>query len=269
MLRAVVPGTALVIFLICTTSFAIALALGGGAALDHGRAGDLPGVPLRLRPRARGVAGCDPAGARRARGAGGGAAGAAVRTWAPGSTAPSRDGIRAAGVPRRTRPPSARPACSSSPPLALLLARGAPALGGLPASVWWGGVAGRWPSPWGAALATAALALPMALAVAAGRRWVEVVGSLAVAALAPRPWRGALPAAPAGGRPGRAGAAGHGRGSTSCWPCPSRCAPSSRRRATWWRITGACRPRWAFAASPGRGGSACRGCAARWATRWG
>ncbi len=50
MLRQVLPGAFVVIFLICTTSFAVALTLGGGPRSDDGRAGDLPGLPVRFRP---------------------------------------------------------------------------------------------------------------------------------------------------------------------------------------------------------------------------
>ena len=180
MLRAVVPGVALVIFLICTTSFAIALALGGGPRsttvelaiyqafrfdFDLGRAATLGGLQLALGAVAA-VA------ALRLTLPGGMGAGldVAVRRWDSGGWLRWQD---AAAIAL---------ACAFLvTPMAAVLGRGVGALPDLPAPVWSAALRSLAIAV-GAALATAALAVPMALAVAAGRRWVEVAGVLAVAA---------------------------------------------------------------------------------------
>lgn len=180
MLRAVVPGVLLVIFLICTTSFAVALALGGGPRsttvelaiyqafrfdFDLGRAASLGALQLAIGAVAAVAA------ARLALPAGMGAGlDRAVPRWDSGGWLRVQD---AAVVLL---------ACAFLlTPLGVLALRGVAHLPDLPASVW----TAAWRSlvvAVSAAVVTLALALPMALAVAAGRRWVEVAGSLAVAA---------------------------------------------------------------------------------------
>ena len=180
MLRAVAPGLALVIFLICTTSFAVALALGGGPrsttvelaiyqafrfdfALD--RAASLAALQLGLGAAAALLA------ARLALPSGlGTGLDRAVPRWDSGGWLVLQDALAVGAA-----------ALFLLTPLAVLAARGLPWIADLPASVWW--AAGRsLLIAVTAALATMALALPMALAAAAGRGWVEVAGTLAVAA---------------------------------------------------------------------------------------
>ena len=66
-------------------------------------------------------------------------------------------------------------------PMAAVLGEGALFVADLPAAVWWAALRSAVIAVT-AALATTAVALPMAMAVARGRGWVEVVGTLAVTA---------------------------------------------------------------------------------------
>ncbi|WP_109563090.1 thiamine/thiamine pyrophosphate ABC transporter permease ThiP [Jannaschia seohaensis] len=180
MLRATVPGVALVIFLICTTSFAVALALGGGPRattvelaiyqafrfdFDLGRAAALGGVQLAL---------------------GGLAAFAALRLTLPSGFGAGQDRV----VPRwDSSGPLLRGqdggvialACAFLLlPMVLVLAEGALHLTNLPAAVWTA-AARSLAIALGAALLTVGLALAMAVA-ALRAPWVEAAGTLAVAA---------------------------------------------------------------------------------------
>ncbi len=182
MLRAVLPGAGLVIFLICTTSFAVALALGGGPRattielaiyqafrfdFDLGRAAMLALLQLAVTCAAGLVAlratVPEAAGAGRDR---------PVRRWDGGAPWGDAAWIGAAALFLLL-------------PLAALAARGAGAVPGLPAAVW--AAAGR---SVGVALVSALLcvALGMAIAVAAARlgggraRGVELMGMLGLAA---------------------------------------------------------------------------------------
>ena len=180
MLRAVAPGVALVIFLICTTSFAVALALGGGPRsttvelaiyqafrfdFDLGRAASLAALQLALGAVAAVLA----LGAALPSGLGTGLD-RTVPRWDSGGWLRAQDAL-AIGA-----------GCAFLlTPLALLALRGAPHVASLPASVW-AAAARSLAVAFAATAATVAVALPMALAVAAGRRWIEVAGTLAVAA---------------------------------------------------------------------------------------
>jgi thiamine transport system permease protein len=184
MLRATVPGVALVIFLICTTSFAVALALGGGPRsttvelaiyqafrfeFDLGRAALLGALQLAL---------------------GAAAALAALRLSLPAGLGAGLDrpSLRwdSGGLALRVQDAAAIVlACAFLiGPMALVLASGALHLAELPASVW--AAAGRSLAiALAAALLTCALALAMAIA-ALRAPWVELAGTLAVAASPPR-----------------------------------------------------------------------------------
>ncbi|MCB1363399.1 MAG: thiamine/thiamine pyrophosphate ABC transporter permease ThiP [Rhodobacteraceae bacterium] len=182
MLMRVAPGALAVVFAICLTSFAVALTLGGGPRattielaiyqafrfdFDLGRAALLSCIQIALT----GLAALAALRAARTEGAGGGLD-RALRRWdAQGRAAKLLD----AGV-------IALAAVFLILPLAAIVSAGAPALVALPASVWRaalfsGGVA---------VVSTClllALALPMAAAVAAGRRaGVELAGLLGLAA---------------------------------------------------------------------------------------
>ncbi|AMY71464.1 thiamine/thiamine pyrophosphate ABC transporter permease ThiP [Frigidibacter mobilis] len=181
MLRAVLPGAWVAVFVVCLTSFAVALTLGGGPAattvelaiyqafrfdFDLSRAALLAGVQFALCLGAAGLAG------RVARPAGFGAGlDRAAERW------DARSGwLRAqdAGV-------IALVSAFLLLPLALVLLRGVPQLGGLPASVW--AAAGRSVA---VALASTALclmlALPLAIAATGrGGRWIEAAGMLGLA----------------------------------------------------------------------------------------
>ena len=180
MLRAVVPGVALVIFLICTTSFAVALALGGGPRsttvelaiyqafrfdFDLGRAAMLGGIQLALGAAAAVLA------AKLALPAGMGAGlDRAVRRWDSDGWLRGQDALCIIA------------ACAFLlTPMGTVLARGVPFVADLPAAVWWAALRSAVIAV-AAAVLTSALALAMALAVARGRAWVEVIGTLAVAA---------------------------------------------------------------------------------------
>ncbi|TFL19437.1 thiamine/thiamine pyrophosphate ABC transporter permease ThiP [Jannaschia formosa] len=180
MLRATVPGVALVIFLICTTSFAVALALGGGPRattvelaiyqafrfdFDLARAATLGGVQLLL---------------------GAVAALAALRLTLPSGFGAGQDRV----VPRwDSQAPALRLqdgvaialACLFLLlPMVLVLTEGAAYVPSLPGSVW-AAAARSLAIALGAAVLTVALALAMAVA-ALRAPWVEVAGTLAIAA---------------------------------------------------------------------------------------
>ncbi len=183
MLRAVVPGIFVVIFLICTTSFAVALALGGGPRsttvelaiyqafrfdFDLSRAALLGAMQMAL---------------------GGAAAFLSLRLALPSGFGAGLD----RAVPRWD---SAGPALRMQDAVAILLActflllpmilvlgDGIRHLIDLPVSVWT--AAGRSLGiALSAALLTTALAMAMAVAtIARGRNgWIEVVGTLSIAA---------------------------------------------------------------------------------------
>ena len=180
MLRATLPGVALVIFLICTTSFAVALALGGGPRattvelaiyqafrfdFDLGRAAMLGAMQLAL---------------------GAVAALLALRVALPAGFGPGQDRTvprwDSAGLALRVQDTAAiLLACAFLlVPMALVLADGARHLDALPVAVW--AAAGR---SLAIALAAAGLtvALALAIAVAAVRHpRAELAGPLAVAA---------------------------------------------------------------------------------------
>ncbi|MBT0957531.1 thiamine/thiamine pyrophosphate ABC transporter permease ThiP [Alphaproteobacteria bacterium KMM 3653] len=182
MLRATAPGAALVIFAICLTSFAVALALGGGPRattvelaiyqafrfdVDLGKAAQLASVQfalagaaallaLRLSQQVTFGAGLD---------------GTVARWDASGRGHRALDAfwlILAAGFLLL--------------PLGAVVLRGLPGLTELPPVVWWS----LWRSLWVALLSTAlvlTLSLPLAV-MATGKRgaWVEVLSTLAIAA---------------------------------------------------------------------------------------
>ncbi|MDP1669062.1 thiamine/thiamine pyrophosphate ABC transporter permease ThiP [Phaeovulum sp.] len=182
MLRATLPGAWLAIFLVCLTSFAVALTLGGGPAattielaiyqafrfdFDLGRAASLGLLQVAL---------CTAALMATARialpqGFGAGLDRAAVLPAHPGRLLKAQDGAAIALA-----------AGFLIVPMAAVLGRGLPALASLPASVWL--AAGR---SLGVALAatvlTLALALPLALAAAKARhRGFEWAGTLPLVA---------------------------------------------------------------------------------------
>ena len=182
MLRAVVPGIFVVIFLICTTSFAVALALGGGPRattvelaiyqafrfdFDLGRAAILGGLQLVL---------------------GSVAALASLSLSLPSGFGAGLDRPVARWDGRGTLPRTLDTAAIGGAclflltPMALILAQGATALPSLPASVW--AAAGRSLCiALLAALTTCAAALAMALAAARPRGgWVEIAGTVPIAA---------------------------------------------------------------------------------------
>ena len=182
MLRAVVPGILLVIFLICTTSFAVALALGGGPRattvelaiyqafrfdFDLSRAALLGALQLAL---------------------GAGAALLAMRLalpWGFGAgldRAVPRWDSAGAGLRAQDAVAIALACAFLLLPMVLVLGEGVIHLTALPASVW--AAAGR---SLAIALAAATLTttLAFAMSLAATRRrggWIELTGTLAVAA---------------------------------------------------------------------------------------
>ena len=180
MLRAVVPGILVVIFLICTTSFAIALALGGGPRsttvelaiyqafrfdFDLGRAAALAGLQLLIGVAAAiaSLALALPAGF-------GGGLDRPLRRWDSGGWRKALD----AGV-------VALALAFLVTPIALILAEGVAALADLPAAVWWAALRSLAIAV-AAAFLTAAIALPLAVAVARGAGWIETVGAATLAA---------------------------------------------------------------------------------------
>ncbi len=182
MLRRTAPGAAMVVFVLCLTSFAVALTLGGGPRattvelaiyqafrfeFDLGRAALLAVIQMALTGAAALAA------VRAMRGGGFGAGlDRTVRRWdAETRGARVLDAAVLGAV-----------AMFLLAPLAAIVARGLP------------GLAEAWPSVWpaalrsaavagGAAAATLALAVPLALRGGAGRGdWAEVAGYLGIAA---------------------------------------------------------------------------------------
>ncbi len=177
-LRQVLPGAFMLIFLITTTSFAVALALGGGPRattvelaiyqafrfdFDLGRAAILALVQLSISVFA--VAAVIFVALPDAMGAG---LGRPIRRW---------DGARCrvldAGV-------IALAVLFLGLPILMIALDGIQALPDLGASVWWAALRSI-----GVALASAGLVILLALAIALaarGRRWVEALGYLAITA---------------------------------------------------------------------------------------
>ncbi|MCB1388944.1 MAG: ABC transporter permease subunit [Rhodobacteraceae bacterium] len=178
MLARVVPGALAVVFLICLTSFAVALTLGGGPRatslelaiyqafrfdFDLGRAAMLAAVQAAVGLLALALL---------------------ARFALPEMQTP--------GLDRVAPPPQGGPAKALDAtaialsalflllPLAMVLARGLPHLAGLPGSVWWAALR----SLGVAALSTLLLAAFAAALTAASltRRWPEVLGSAALVA---------------------------------------------------------------------------------------
>jgi len=185
MLRATLPGAFLVVFLICTTSFAVALALGGGPRattvelaiyqafrfdFDLSRAAFLALIQLAVSGSAALLAlwVAVPQ-------AVGGGLDRTVERW--DAARPALRLLDAALI--------ALAAAFLLLPLLAIALRGLPEVWGLPAAVW----AAAWRSLWVAALSvcvTLMLALTMALAIARARhrgvaRGIEAAGYLAVA----------------------------------------------------------------------------------------
>ncbi|MCK0168423.1 thiamine/thiamine pyrophosphate ABC transporter permease ThiP [Jannaschia sp. S6380] len=183
MLRALVPGIFVVIFLICTTSFAVALALGGGPRattvelaiyqafrfdFDLSRAALLGALQLLI---------------------GGGAALLSLRLALPSGFGAGLDRV----TPRwDSRGPGLRMQDGAAIglaclflllPMALVLGGGVVHVAGLPGSVWLAALRSLLIAL-SAAILTTALAFVMALAVVTTRRggWVEVAGTLSIAA---------------------------------------------------------------------------------------
>ncbi|WP_371156135.1 thiamine/thiamine pyrophosphate ABC transporter permease ThiP [Jannaschia sp. 2305UL9-9] len=180
MLRAIVPGVFLVIFLICTTSFAVALALGGGPRsttvelaiyqafrfdFDLGRAAILGALQLAL---------------------GVGAALSSLRMTLPSGFGAGQDRIvrrwdSAGWVLRLQDTVAIVLACGFLLlPIGMILADGLSHVTALPASVWWATLRSL-AIALAAAMLTVSLALAMSLA-ALRAGWVEVVGTLSIAA---------------------------------------------------------------------------------------
>jgi thiamine transport system permease protein len=180
MLARVVPGALAVVFAICLTSFAVALTLGGGPRattielaifqafrfdFDLGRAALLSCMQILLTGGAALIA------LRFGRGEGFGAGmDRVVQRWdATGRGARVLDGAVIGAV-----------SLFLALPLAAIIWRGVAGLAGLPTSVFW--AAGT--SVTVALISTVillVLALPMAVAVALGRAWVEIAGVLGLA----------------------------------------------------------------------------------------
>lgn len=174
MLRATLPGAFLVVFLICLTSFAVALTLGGGPKattielaiyqalrfeFDLGRAAFLAMVQFGL------------------------CAGAALIAWRVSLTDTMGAGLdrhvqRWDGSPVRDALATGLAALFLTLPLAMILWRGVPGLWSLPADVWWAALRSI-----SVALASAALCISMALALALkGGAITAVAGVLPLAA---------------------------------------------------------------------------------------
>lgn len=184
MLRQVLPGAALVIFVICTTSFAVALTLGGGPRattvelaiyqalrfeFDLARAALLSlaqlAIAAALALAALGLARPPSFGSGRGR---------TARRW---------DG-RGAGLRATDTAVIAAAALFLLLPIGVAIARGAPHLWSLPVPVWASALRSL-----GVALGATALVVAgsLAMATAAARlgrrgRWIETAGLLAVAA---------------------------------------------------------------------------------------
>ncbi|GIT91360.1 thiamine/thiamine pyrophosphate ABC transporter permease ThiP [Jannaschia pagri] len=182
MLRAVVPGVFLVIFLICTTSFAVALALGGGPNattvelaiyeafrfdFDLGRAAMLGALQLILGATAAVLS------LRLALPSGFGAGqDRVVPRWDSQGWAVRMQDSVAIGL-----------ACAFLLlPVAIVLGDGIGHVTTLPAAVWWGALRSLVIAV-AAALLTTSLALAMAIAATRPHGgWIEVAGTLSVAA---------------------------------------------------------------------------------------
>lgn len=180
MLRAVLPGAAVVIFVICLMSFAVALTLGGGPGattvelaiyqalrfdFDLSRAALLALVQFALCALAVGVSACFalPAGF-------GSGLDRAAAPFAPGGWRRGLDGLAivlAAGF--------------VALPLVMVAWRGVPGLADLPAVVWPAAARSVVIALVSCALSVAA-ALVLALAVAKGARWFGLVAMLPLAA---------------------------------------------------------------------------------------
>lgn len=183
MLRATLPGVWLAVFLVCLTSFTVALALGGGPRAttvelaiyqafrfdaDLGRAAALALVQVLLSLAALAISArvTVPAafGAGLDRGAG-------AALLAPGGWHRLGDGLAIAAA-----------AAFLLLPMGMVFARGLPRLFALPAGVWASALRSLWMALVSAGL-TMALALALALALAAGRRrWIEAAGMLPLVA---------------------------------------------------------------------------------------
>lgn len=178
MLRAVLPGAALAIFLVCLSSFAVALILGGGPRattielaiyqafrldFDLGRAAALAVLQVAICLAALALA----ARVTRAEGFGPGLDRARPLAAPPGA----RRGKDAALI--------ALAAAFLLAPLAAVLLRGLPALGDLPPSIW-AACATSLTLALAATALTLALALPLALA-APRAPWAEAAGMLPMA----------------------------------------------------------------------------------------
>ncbi len=186
MLRDVLPGAFVLVFLLCMTSFAVALILGGGPRattvelaiyqalrfdFDLGRAAWLALIQFALCGTVAVLA------LRLSAAAGfGGGLGGSVRRWDA-----DRPALRALDAAALTLL-----GLFLGLPLAAVAARGLPALAELPASVWPATARSL-----GVALASAALALALGLALAAlidarraqgGGRWLEAMGLMSLAA---------------------------------------------------------------------------------------
>ncbi|MEM7642921.1 MAG: thiamine/thiamine pyrophosphate ABC transporter permease ThiP [Pseudomonadota bacterium] len=182
MLRGVVPGIFVVIFLICTTSFAVALALGGGPRsttvelaiyqafrfdFDLSRVAVLGAAQLALA---------------------GVAAALSLRLTVPSAFGGGLDRAiprwDSAGLGLRIQDAAAIGlACAFLlAPLALMAAQGLPALPDMPPSIW-GAALRSLVVALAAALVTTGLALALSMAaIRAGGGWVEIAGTLSVAA---------------------------------------------------------------------------------------
>lgn len=180
MLRAVLPGAFLAIFLVCLSSFAVALTLGGGPRAstievaiyqafrfdaDPGRAAALSMLQVALALVALAIASrlTLPPGF-----------GAGLDRAQPLQLAP--------GLPHRLIDALILSAAAGFllSPLAAIALRGLPALGSLPGQVWQAAFTSVWLAI-GAAALTMALALPLALA-APRRIWAEPAAMLPMAA---------------------------------------------------------------------------------------
>lgn len=180
MLRAVLPGAALAVFLICLTSFAVALTLGGGPGattvelaiyqalrfeFDPGRAAVLALMQVAL---------------------GGAAVLAAARVTVPAGFGPGLDRVadrydaRAPWLRAQDALAIGAAAAFLLVPLAAVVLRGLPGLVDLPASVWPAALRSVAVASASTALALAA-ALALARAIVAGARWVELAGMLPLA----------------------------------------------------------------------------------------
>ncbi|MRX50940.1 ABC transporter permease subunit [Paracoccus sp. S-4012] len=181
LLREVAPGAWLAVFLICLTSFTVALALGGGPRAttvelaiyqafrfdaDPGRAASLGLVQVALSLAALALAGraAAPAGF-----------GAGLDREAPGPAPPGWRGWADAAVILLA-------AGFLLGPVGAVIGSGLPRIGSLPETVWAATARSVGMALTSTAL-TIALALPLALALARGRRlWIEAAGMLPLVA---------------------------------------------------------------------------------------